>query len=98
MLHNSKANKRKSRTPWACISAAGCMLGVQSAFGNPSDPQIPNIFQPESTHAHSTFHLSRFVVRITAVIFVVVFSLIAYAVIKFRKRSDDDGREPAPVY
>jgi cytochrome c oxidase subunit II len=98
MLHNSKANKRKSRTPWACILAAGCMLVVQSAFGNPSDPQIPNIFKPESTHAHSIFHLSLFVLTITAVIFVVVFSLIAYAVIKFRKRSDDDGREPAPVY
>jgi hypothetical protein len=74
MLQNSKANKRKSGTPWACILAAGCMLVVQSAFGNPSDPQIPNIFKPESTHAHSIFQLSLFVLAITAVIFVVVFS------------------------
>jgi cytochrome c oxidase subunit II len=98
MLHNSKANKRKSGTLWACILTAGCMLVAQSAFGNPSDPQIPNIFEPESTHAHSIFHLSLFVLTITGVIFVIVFSLITYAVIKFRKRSDDDGREPAPVY
>jgi cytochrome c oxidase subunit 2 len=38
------------------------------------------------------------VLSITAAIFVVVFALLAYSVVKFRRRPDDDGREPAPVY
>ena len=36
--------------------------------------------------------------EVTAAIFVVVFSLLAYAVVKFRKRSAADVREPAQVY
>jgi cytochrome c oxidase subunit 2 len=42
--------------------------------------------------------LSLFVLSVTAAIFVVVFSLLAYSVVKFRTRSTDDGREPAQVY
>jgi cytochrome c oxidase subunit II len=57
-----------------------------------------NIFAPATTPADSIFGLSKFVLQVTAAIFVVVFSLLAYCVIKFRKRADDDGREPAQVY
>ncbi len=57
-----------------------------------------NIFAPASTPARSIFDLSLFVLTVTAAIFLVVFSLLAYAVVKFRKRSSDDGREPAQVY
>src|ERR1700761_8791541 len=57
-----------------------------------------NIFAPASTPARSIFGLSMLVLVITGVIFVVVGSLLAYAVIKFRKRKDDDNREPAQVY
>ena len=57
-----------------------------------------NIFAPMSTPAQSIFDLSLFVLTITAAIFVVVFSLLAYAVVKFRKRSSADRREPAQVY
>jgi len=35
---------------------------------------------------------------VTAAIFLFVFSLLAYSVVKFRKRPGDDGREPAQVY
>jgi cytochrome c oxidase subunit 2 len=42
--------------------------------------------------------LSIFVLMVTAAIFLVVFSLLAYAVVKFRKRKVSDGREPAQVY
>src|SRR6266853_3959705 len=62
-----------------------------------SGPAIPSIFKPESTPADSIYHLSIFVLAITGVIFVIVFSLIAYAVTKFRRRSDD-GLEPPQVY
>lgn len=57
-----------------------------------------NIFAPASTPAQSIFDLSIFVLQVTAAIFVVVFSLLAYAVVKFRKRTAADGREPAQVY
>ncbi len=57
-----------------------------------------NIFAPASTPARSIFDLSIFVLSVTAAIFVVVFSLLAYAVVKFRKKTANDGREPAQVY
>jgi cytochrome c oxidase subunit II len=57
-----------------------------------------NIFAPASTPAQSIFDLSIFVLEVTAAIFVVVFSLLAYAVVKFRKRAAADGREPAQIY
>src|SRR5580658_5188252 len=62
----------------------------------PSSPTT--IFAPVSTPADSIFGLSLLILAITAVIFVVVVSLLTYAVVKFKKRSNDDGREPAQVY
>src|SRR6202023_827519 len=57
-----------------------------------------NIFAPVSTPAQSIFDLSIFVLVVTAAIFIVVFSLLAYAVVKFRKRKTNDAREPTQVY
>src|SRR3984885_4349861 len=57
-----------------------------------------NIFAPASTPAQSILDLSLFVLEVTAAVFVVVFTLLAYAVIKFRKSRAADGREPAQVY
>src|SRR5580658_9097945 len=57
-----------------------------------------NIFAPVSTAAASIFGLSRFVLATMAMIFVVVFSLLAYVAIRFRSRSGDDRSEPAQVY
>jgi cytochrome c oxidase subunit 2 len=57
-----------------------------------------NIFAPASTPADSIFGLSLFVLAVTGAIFVVVASLLVYCVLKFKKREDDDGREPAQVY
>ena len=57
-----------------------------------------SIFAPESTPAHSIMRLSLFVLAITGAIFVVVFGLIIYAVVRFRRRSEDDGKEPAQIY
>src|SRR5215475_8211091 len=59
---------------------------------------LTNIFAPESTPAKSIFHLSMFVLAITAIIFVVVFTLLVYSVVKFRGRTTDVDREPAQVY
>jgi cytochrome c oxidase subunit 2 len=71
-----------------------------AAFAEPSrSPLSPtNIFAPVSTPAQSIFDLSRLVLMITAAIFIVVFSFLAYAVIKFRKKKAVDSFEPAQVY
>jgi len=57
-----------------------------------------NIFAPASTPAQSILDLSVFVIEVTAAVFVVVFTLLTYAVVKFRRRRTADGREPAQVY
>ena len=57
-----------------------------------------NIFAPASTSAQWIFDLSVFVLEVTGAIFIVVFSLLAYALVKFRKRNAADGREPAQIY
>lgn len=57
-----------------------------------------NTFDPASTPARSIFGLSMFVLAVTGVIFVVVFSLLVYTVIKFRQRDTHDHHEPPQVY
>src|SRR5271170_4897851 len=75
-------------------------LQAASAFAETADsPLSPtNIFAPASTPAQSIFDLSVFVLEVTGAIFLVVFSLLIYAVVKFRKRNTTDEREPAQVY
>ncbi len=71
-----------------------------AALAAPADGSLSptNIFAPVSTPAHSILGLSLFVLAVTAAIFVIVFSLLVYCVVRFGKRADDDGREPAQVY
>jgi len=57
-----------------------------------------NIFAPVSTPAESIFGLSIFVLLTVAAIFVVVFALLAYVVVRFRNRRNDDRSEPAQIY
>jgi cytochrome c oxidase subunit II len=57
-----------------------------------------NIFAPVSTPADEIFKLSLLVLSVTAAIFIVVFSMLVYASIKFRERRGDDGREPSQIY
>ena len=57
-----------------------------------------SIFIPVSTPAQSIYGLSLFVLALTAAVFVLVFGLLAYAVIRFRERAHADKREPPQVY
>src|SRR5438034_4835497 len=57
-----------------------------------------SIFAPASTPAQSIFGLSIFVLMTVAVVFIVVFSLLAYSVVRFRDRHDDDRSEPPQIY
>src|SRR5207245_6662891 len=70
-----------------------------AAAQNTAPPLSPtNIFAPASAPAESIFGLSMFVLSVTAAIFVVVFSLLAYSAVKFRTRNNDHVREPAQLY
>jgi cytochrome c oxidase subunit 2 len=71
-----------------------------AAFAAPSQPALSptNIFAPVSTPAQWILELSHLVLMVTSAIFIVVFGLIAYAVVKFRKRRGSDTREPAQVF
>jgi cytochrome c oxidase subunit 2 len=61
-------------------------------------PTNTNIFAPESTPAKSIFDLSILVLGITGAIFVVVFTLLVYSVVKFRNKASNGDSEPAQVY
>ena len=71
---------------------------VMAAAVEPPSRGLTNIFAPDSTPAHSIFRLSMFVLAICGVIFVVVFTLLVYALIRFRSTATNDDREPAQVY
>jgi cytochrome c oxidase subunit II len=77
------------------VLVTGCGLGVPMLAAPSTSPT--SIFAPLSTPAQSIFDLSLFVLMVTGLIFIVVFSLLTYAVVKFRKRGADTG-EPAQVY
>jgi cytochrome c oxidase subunit 2 len=63
-----------------------------------SSTGLTSIFAPESTPARTILNLSVFVLVITAIIFVVVFTLLVYSVTKFRGNAENANREPAQVY
>jgi cytochrome c oxidase subunit 2 len=57
-----------------------------------------SIFAPASTPAAAIAELSHLVLAVTGGIFVVVFGLLVYAVVRFRRKANDDGTEPPQVY
>src|SRR6201997_2510017 len=63
-----------------------------------STAQNTSIFSPASTPAKSIADLSVFVLVVTGIIFIAVFTLLLYSVIRFRGRAMAGGREPAQVY
>jgi cytochrome c oxidase subunit 2 len=73
---------------------------VAKFFAQPAtqSSRSTSIFSPASTPADSILGLSFFVLAITGVIFLIVATLLVYAAVKFRRRANDDGREPPQVY
>ena len=94
--------KMKQATTFVIKTAlkALCFLSwsVAAAAAAPATHPIPNIFAPLSTPAKSIFDLSIFVLVICGLIFVVVFGLLVYAVLRFRSNRANAGSEPAQVY
>ena len=77
---------------------AGVLLAAELCAASPHENPVPSIFDTHSTPAESIRHLSHFVLGVTGIIFLVVFGLLTYAVLKFRSRASDTEREPAQVY
>jgi cytochrome c oxidase subunit 2 len=67
--------------------------------GERVDPAlVPSIFAPESAPARSISHLAGFVLAITGGMFALVAGLLIYVIVRYRRRRNDDGMEPAQVY
>jgi cytochrome c oxidase subunit 2 len=100
------AEKHKTERRVVVGRATGILVllgGILLAAGlcnatSPPDNSVPSIFDPRSTPAESIYHLSHFVLAITGLIFLVVFSLLSYAIVKFRSSDADAKQEPAQVY
>ncbi|MCU1279901.1 MAG: cytochrome c oxidase, subunit [bacterium] len=57
-----------------------------------------NVFAATSAPADRINELSLFVLAVTGAIIFIVFGLTIVAVVRFRRRATDDGREPPQVY
>jgi cytochrome c oxidase subunit 2 len=90
---NSLRSRHLLRFGGAWLSAACCL--AQPAAPN---SRATNIFAPNSTPADEIFGLSMFVLVVTGTIFAIVFGLLLYAAIKFRKRGNDNLHEPLQIY
>ena len=58
----------------------------------------PSMFAPVSTPAFAIRDLSFLVLAIVTFIFVVVAGVTVYAILRYRRRPGDDGRDPPQVY
>jgi cytochrome c oxidase subunit II len=87
-----------SRVTGVALLLAGVLLAAELCVASPQANSIPSIFDPHSTPADSIRHLSFFILGVTGLIFLVVFSLLSYAIVKFRGRAADTEREPPQVY
>src|SRR6267143_1173930 len=76
------------------------MISIGVALGQAARRTLSptDIFAPVSTPAESIFDLSLLVLAVAGFIFIIVSGLLTYSILKFRKRSNDDGREPPQVY
>jgi cytochrome c oxidase subunit 2 len=80
----------------AAVLTAGAAPGC---FGQSAPTAYPgSVFAPTSTPADRIYDVEIFVLIVTGVIFVVVFSLLVYSAVKYRRKGADDGREPAQIY
>lgn len=96
-----RAPGRQRRTPaarlfavWIGVLATNWLCLAEPAPGS----LIPNVFSPDSTPADHIYGLALFVLSVTAAIFLVVFTLLLYAAVKFRMKQGDDHYEPPQVY
>ena len=83
-----------------CALQRLAIFWVVAAISSAAQVMSPtNIFAPAFDARQVDLRIVSFChLRSRHAIFVVVFTLLAYCVVKFRKRANDDGREPPQVY
>ena len=59
---------------------------------------VANMFDPKATPADSIYNVSMLMLAVCAGIFLVVGGLLAFTIVRFRRRGTDNSREPAQVY
>src|SRR5277367_3541367 len=79
------------------VMLASLLLSASVGVGAQTNTPLPHMFDPRSTPADGIYRISRFVLSITGIIFVVVVFLLVYAVVKFSQRAGDED-EPPQVY
>src|SRR5689334_24582138 len=84
---------------WVRGGATASLLLIRAAVALAGDDttRTSSIFAPVSEPADASLTAATLVLAITAGIFVVVGGLLAFSIVRFRRRPDDDGREPAQV-
>jgi len=88
-----------ARAAGLLVILTGLLLAVGSCAATPqAEHPVSSIFDPRSTPADSVNRLAFFILAICALIFIVVFSLLTYVVIKYRESPAGAGHEPAQVY
>ena len=80
------------------MALASSAIGATGSVSRNGPISTPSIFAPVSTPAFAIRDLSYFVLGICAVIFIVVAGLLAYSLIRFRRRPADADRELPQVY
>jgi cytochrome c oxidase subunit II len=81
------------------LAFAAWLLAVSgTTMPLPGGGSIPSILAPASGHAKTLFDLGVFVFAVTGTIFAVVFSLLACAILRFRRTAANADREPPQVY
>jgi cytochrome c oxidase subunit 2 len=90
---------RAARSCRNAASLLGCVVFLAgSSVARALDPLPTNIFSPISTPASEIHRLSLFVLEVCLAIFLVVFTLIVYAAVHYRRRPGDDDSEPPQIY
>jgi cytochrome c oxidase subunit 2 len=80
-------------------SAASWLALAPGSAAGPVEPTGgTSVLAPLSSHAGEIHRYSLFVLGITGAIFLVVFTLLAVAVVRFRRRPGDDDAEPPQIY
>src|SRR5260370_699666 len=88
-----------ARVTGVLVILVGLLLAARACVASPAgDHPISSIFDPRSTPADTINQHSHFVLDITGMIFLVVFTLLTYAIVKFRQTTANADREPAQVY
>src|SRR5207237_5948682 len=95
----TEAHFNRNKIPRNCsLRMAGALfVTAEFSFGQ-NVHSVANMFKPQATPADSVYNVSMLMLAICAAIFLVVGGLLAFTIVRFRRRKMDDSREPAQVY